>query len=134
MVQGINKLKQKLAKHGVTLEQAVGEAMVEGAARVVQAARLLCPSDSGELRNTIRHSQPKLNKRGNLMVVIAAGDESTRVGTAHQFQLARIKEFGTTQQPAQPFLMPAWRLNRSALKADVRKAMRTVIRATNSGR
>jgi HK97 gp10 family phage protein len=124
-VEGIARLKAQFAKLGRGLLTAAHPAMLDGAAKVVETAKLIVPSDTGELRSTITHSGIMKTRRAkNDMVEISAGDARTIVGKAKQFQLARIIEFGTHHVPAQPFMRPAMRRHQRTITAAMRRAIR----------
>lgn len=133
MVEGVNRLKRKLDRSADGIKRAVGMEMLIGAERVTTAALALVPKDTGELASTIRHTGLEETKRGAIRVSIIAGSEATVVGakTGARFQLAKILEFGTTTRAAQPFLLPAWRLNRKQIRGKIRGAMRAAIREVN---
>jgi HK97 gp10 family phage protein len=123
MVQGIDALKRRLVDEiPKDVRAALEAAMIESATMIVAGARLRVPVETGELRDTVRHGGVKVGKRGGLYVPITAG-ERTRNG----YNTARIVEFGTIDTPAQPFLLPAYRVNRRRAVARMRKATRDAI-------
>ena len=93
-VEGLDKLKSRLARSGQTLMSAASAALLEGADDIVRTAQFLVPRDTGRLRETVRRSEVSVTEKGNLKVEISYGDSSTRVGPGNAFQLARIMEFG----------------------------------------
>lgn len=128
-VQGISKLKANFKRLGRELLTAAHPAMLQGADDVVATARLLVPVDEGDLRATIRRSGiMKTRRRGNDMVQVLAGDQSTTVGKSKNFQLARIVEFGTTSFRAEPFMRPAMRRSRGPIVQAMRKAISDAIK------
>lgn len=130
MVEGIDKLKRNFQKLGRDLMKAAHPAMLEGGDAIVASARLLVPVDEGDLRATIRRSEiEKTRRAGNDMVEVLAGDASTVVGKTRQFQLARIIEFGTSSVPAEPFMRPALRRHRGAIRQRMRRAISAAIKA-----
>lgn len=131
MVQGIDRLKQRLFQSGQTLEVVVQDAMFSGADEVVAMAKLMVPKDSGKLAASITRSGMMKTPRGNAKVEISAGDGSTIVGTRAKFQLAQIIELGAEGHPAQPFLRPALRLKSRAIRTKIRAAMRAAIKVAN---
>jgi HK97 gp10 family phage protein len=123
MVQGIDALKRRLVDEiPKDVRAALEAAMIESATTIVNGARLRVPVESGELRDTIRHHGVKTGKRGGLYVAIIAGER-----TKNGYNTARIVEFGTMDTPAQPFLLPAYRVNRRRAVARMRKATRDAI-------
>lgn len=123
MVEGIDKLKLRFQLYSKKILSEARPAMLAGADKVVGTAKLLVPRDSGHLATTIKRSGIQKTKKGNDMVEISAGDASTTVGARKQFQLARIVEFGAQGRPAQPYLRPAMRRHRNAIRSAMRRAM-----------
>lgn len=130
MVEGIDKLKHTFEKLGRDLLKAAHPAMLEGGDAIVASARLLVPVDEGDLRATIRRSGIlKTRRKGNDMVEVSAGDESTIVGKSKQFQLARIIEFGTATKQAEPFMRPAQRRHNGPIRQRMRRAISDAIKS-----
>lgn len=102
--------------------------MLAGADKVVATARLLVPRDSGHLASTIRRSGIQQTKHANLMVEVMAGDATTVVGARKNFQLARLIEFGTQSRSAEPYMRPAMRRHRNAIRGNIRRAMSRAIK------
>jgi HK97 gp10 family phage protein len=105
-------------------------AMIEGADRIVAGARLRVPVESGAVRDSIRRTDVRESKRGQdrLYVAITAGDQSTLTDEKGiRFQIARLLEFGTVAMPAQPFLLPAYRVNRKSAQRRMQRAMRDAL-------
>jgi HK97 gp10 family phage protein len=131
LVQGIEQLKARLAKSGVTLESAAGAAMLQAGEVVASSAKFLVPKDTGHLAASIKVSGLLRTPRDNLKVEISAGDESTIVQGRVSFQLAKIVELGTVKRRAEPFLRPAMRMNSRKIRTMIRKAMREAIKVAN---
>lgn len=127
-IEGIEKLRFRFAKLGKDLMNAAKPAMLEGGDKVVRVARALVPKDTGKLASTIKRSEVRKTKKGNFVVLVSAGDETTRVGSRKQFQLARLVEFGTQSRPAEPYMRPAWRQNRRSIASTIRKAIAAEIK------
>ena len=123
MVEGVDKLRRRLVDEiPKDVRTALEAAMLDSATVIVAGARLRVPVESGELRDTIRHGDVKVGKRGGLYVAITAGER-----TKNGYNTARIVEFGTMDTPAQPFLLPAYRVNRRRATARMRRAVRDAI-------
>lgn len=127
-IEGIEKLRLRFAMLGKDLLDAAKPAMLESGDRVVQTARMLVPKDSGHLASTIKRSEVRKTKKGNVVVLVSAGDESTRVGAGNQFQLARLIEFGHQKRSAQPYMRPAWRQNKRSIAKNIRSAITAEIK------
>lgn len=126
MVEGIDKLRRRLVEILPAKTRAALEvAMLESANTIVSGARLRAPVETGGVRDSIRHHGVKTGKRGGLYVAITAGDSSTETkGEGKSYQVARMLEFGTVDMPAQPFLLPAYRVNRRSAVTRMRRAIR----------
>jgi HK97 gp10 family phage protein len=126
MVEGIDKLKRRLVDELPKETRAAMEAaMLESADMIVSGAKLRAPVETGGVRDSIRHHGVKEGKRGGLYVAITAGDSSTETtGEGKSYQVARMLEFGTVDMPAQPFLLPAYRVNRRRAVTRMRRAAR----------
>lgn len=129
---GLEALKKRLELSGITLKEAVGDALENAAIEIEKTARFMVPVDTGNLRASIKRSEVKTTEKGNLMIEISAGDETTRVGPG-KAQLARIMEWGTRDRriPAHPFMFPAYRLNKRKAKRLISANMRKVIKVAN---
>lgn len=131
MVQGIDKLRKRLVDDiPEKVREALKAGMIEAANAVASGARLRVPVDSGELRDTIRVTDIRVTKAGNLAISVLAGDSTTFVsspGSGVEFQLARLIEFGTQKRPATPFLTSAYRAQRRRSRTIMRNAARNAI-------
>lgn len=124
MVEGIDKLKLRLADQiPKAVRAALETAMEEGAAMIAAGARLRVPVESGKLRDSIRVSNVYTSRRGALVIRISAGEQ-----TPDGYNTGRIVEFGTMDTPAQPFMLPSQRANRKRAERRMRKAMVDAIR------
>jgi HK97 gp10 family phage protein len=123
-VSGLPALRNRFGRIPAHVLDASATELVAGAQKVVSMARALVPVESGHLRDTIRHTEPRVDKRGRLYVAIMAGDESTVTdGPSGRFQIARLVEFGTRRRAAEPFLFPSYRANRRGWRAAITKAV-----------
>jgi HK97 gp10 family phage protein len=123
MVQGIDRLQRRLIDEiPKDIRAALEAEMVASADRIVAGARLRVPVESGELRDSIQRTEVREGRRGGLYVAISAGRP-----TEKGYNTARIVEFGTMDTPAQPFLLPAFRLTRRSARTRMRRAVRDAI-------
>lgn len=123
MVDGIPELKARFERIKHKLMAAVEEPMKEGANKIADSARQLVPRESGRLRASIRVTDlEKTRNHKNPMIRVIAG-EGYIVGKRAKFNLARIKEFGTAKQRAEPFLRPSARRHRPTIRAAIRRAI-----------
>lgn len=75
------------------------------------------------------------SEQNSLRIVIFAGNESTVVTNKRgvQFQNALIQEFGTAEQPANPFFFPSYRALRKRGRGRVTREIRKAIKEVNNG-
>lgn len=83
-VNNIDQIKEALSEQLATALEAIGM-------QAESYAKLLCPVDTGNLRNSITHQQ--------------AGDAAEAIGTNVEY--AAYVEMGTSKMKAQPYLEPA---------------------------
>ena len=90
-------------------EDKIAEALNKKALRIVRQAKQLAPVDTGRLRSSITAD-----------LIRSDGRPKAVVGTNVEY--APFVEFGTSKQPAQPFLRPAAQqvLNKNVSREDFR--------------
>jgi HK97 gp10 family phage protein len=93
-------------------QTAVEEAVLKGALRVERDAKINAPVDTGRLRASI---SSRLSNADKTHVYAETG---TNV------KYASYVEFGTSKQPAQPFLFPAYNQNKEKIKKDIASALK----------
>jgi HK97 gp10 family phage protein len=86
------------------------EASAEGIRLQIQAA---APIDDGNLRDSVRRVD--ISDESRLAQQVSAGDEAVFY--------ARMVEFGTPRQGAQPFFYPTYRANRKRVRARISRAI-----------
>lgn len=126
---GMDRIRAKLHTHmAKAVAAGVAQARVEGE-KIAQLARAFSGDETGELDKSIKVEDAgaaTFNQHtvGFVGVVVKAGDETTIVtnNAGDRFQNALIQEFGTTEQPANPFFGPARRLQLPTAKAAIRRA------------
>jgi len=97
-------------------QNAVEEAVYKGALRVERDAKINAPVDTGRLRASI---SSRLNNSDKTHVYSEAGTS---------ISYGKFLEFGTSKQPAQPFLFPAYNKNKSKIKNDIASALKKSLR------
>lgn len=111
-------------------------ALLRHANTVADDMRRLAPEKTGALKRSIAvtsggKSTPAYSQPGGATtvpanaVMITAGDTNVRY--------AHLVEYGTLRTPAYPFFWPAWRLNRSKVKAGAKRAITKAFRSTRRG-
>ena len=87
----VNRAIRALEKRRKVWREEGGRRCLAAANRTAEAARARCPVDTGRLRASIRSA--------------ARGPLASAVWTDCEY--ARAVEYGTSDRPAQPFLLPA---------------------------
>lgn len=116
-IKGLDKLQAQLKELGPQLGgKALTQAGREAFRPVLEAAKALAPSDTGALRESLRLGTAKIKDGVAVGVVIGGGARAKQAkvaaaafGERHMPPARRwhMAEFGTANQPAQPFLRPA---------------------------
>ena len=158
MVDNLNRgfAKTMTVNVPAAAEKAARKAMEKGAVEIVGMMKRLVPKSNlpmrygrtQRLRDSIgwtwTEAQPgsraiakgaEFGGEGRNAIVIYAGSSSTLVANSRgkKFQLAMIKEFGTTRQRAQPFFYPSWRAMRNRTRSRIRREIKYAIEAFNAG-
>lgn len=111
-VQGQKELKDKLKKINRTAKNDIEQALINSALFVERDAKLNAPVDTGRLRQSISHESENFG----------SNNPSVTVGTNVEY--AKIQEFGSSKQPAQPFLFPAYNGNKQKILKELAKAFK----------
>lgn len=133
MVNGVPQVRAMFARKGAAVVAAGKAAARKGGQEVADAMQYLAPRDQGELVRSIRVEDASAvstsggGSSGFVGVMVKAGDATTVVTnkSGGRFQNARIQEFGTKTRPASPYFFPAWRTNRTRVRAAITRAVRS---------
>lgn len=127
MVNGVPAFRASLKKKGQAAVQAAEAAARKGGEQVAADMRNLVPVDERHLLNSIRVE----DQAERVGVVVKAGDAMTKVTNSRGvvFDNARIQEFGTKTRAANPYFFPAWRINRTRVRAAISRAVRKAWRS-----
>ena len=150
-IQGLDRLKRKLAKLPAVAKQMIRKAMEAKANEIVAMMKNLVPVDDGTLRDSIGWTWGKAPKGSlTLASVQATGDSDMTLtiyaGNKEAFY-ARWVEFGTARHEngglfagsihpgttAQPFFFVSWRANKRRTVRAVRKASRDAAKKVAAG-
>ena len=131
MVNGVPQVQAMFRRRAAAVVAAAKAQARKGGEEVATAMRYLAPRDDGELQRSIRVEDAnsvttRRGQRGFVGVMVKAGDSSTVVtnSSGGRFQNARLQEFGTKTRPASPYFYPAWRANRTRVRAGITRAIR----------
>ena len=131
MVNGIPEMQAMFRRRAAKVVAAAKAQAQASGEQVASAMRYLAPRDQSELVRSIRVEDASSittsrGERGFIGVVVKAGDETTIVtnGTGGRFQNAKLQEHGTKNMPANPYFNPAWRGNRTRVRAAITRAIR----------
>ena len=146
-IKGLDSLLRKLDTLGGNSTEVLERGITKAAKRVQRDAKLLCPVDSGDLRNSIRAEtevqdgvvigKVSTNKEYAPYVEFGTGQRG-QSGEAYTTDLERgeaLKYPGELSyrqdwvgMPAQPFLYPAMKQNEDKIIGDVANELRKEIR------
>lgn len=126
-IEGLTALLAKLDNLGGNAEKALQDGVDKAARRVKRDAKLLCPVDTGRLRNSIQHKTTK--EEGKIEGTVFTNVEYApyiEFGTGQKGERTQIeKPEGISYrhdwkgQPPVPFLFPALIQNENQIKKDV---------------
>lgn len=149
-IEGLDRLNRKLRALPIVAQKRIREAMAQGADEIVAMMKSLCPTDSGDLRDSIAWTWGKAPKGAmTLAKVTQTGTENTLTiyaGDAESYQ-ARWVEFGTASHtagglfsgatipaiPASPFFFVSYRANRRKVKGRITRAINKAAREVAAG-
>lgn len=137
MVELSPRLRARLAKVPDVARRAAAAEMEKCAQEIVDAMKAAVPVKSGALRDSInwtwgdvpagsftiadiRSGQNKGEQYATLRIKIYAG--------SREAYYARWQEFGTKNQPAQPFFFVSWKAQRAKFRKRIRDAVKTAIK------
>ncbi|MGL5086172.1 MAG: HK97-gp10 family putative phage morphogenesis protein [Clostridium sp.] len=148
-VKGLESLLKKLSKLGGDVEEVMFKSMQKQSEIVKGEAKLLCPVDSGDLRQSI-YSKVKRTDGKVIGVIYTNSDhaayvefgtgkvgestnKNTEVSVSYKQEkwLVNIPGIGvrfTAGQPAQPYMYPALRNNREKIIENIKDDLRAAIR------
>lgn len=146
-VEGVAGLRRRwLNNFSPKLRKRLRKAMEKGADEIVAFAKLLAPEDEGDLLNSIGWTWGDAPE-GSLVlggveasqddeefrITIYAGNERTIVTNSRgvRFQNALLQEFGTKNQPANPFFFVAYRALRTRTRSRMTREARKVFQEEN---
>jgi HK97 gp10 family phage protein len=125
-VVGREALKRKFDALPKVARDMIRAAMEKQAKDIVAMARRLVPVATGKLRDSIGWTWGRAPKGVmTIATVKSTGGEMTLTiyaGNAEAFY-SRWVEFGTINQPAQPFFYVSYRANRKKAKSAIRRAV-----------
>jgi HK97 gp10 family phage protein len=138
-MKGEAELKAAMMAIPQNIRDEVARELEVQAAKVVADMKLLVPVDTGALRDSIGWtwgnaptgsvSIGTVNGRqfARMAITIYAGTRDKSLGERDAFY-ARFQEFGTKDMPANPFFYPAWRANKTRVKASLTRAVKRAVK------
>lgn len=105
-ISGAEAIRRAFRNLSPKLRAAVNREVVRSALNIQSAAKRNCPVDTGRLRNSIAaaDSEALLTENGEGRL----SPDTTEAVIGTRVSYAPFVEFGTRNQEAQPFLVPAW--------------------------
>lgn len=133
MVQGIGALRRRFASILPKLERDVLPIAQSGAEKIAAQTRILAPTHEFDLVNSIQVKPLKKNLKGKDFVGFAVkyGNATTKKalrGGRGTINNAVLQEFGTQEMPATPALLPAYRANKSRIRAAISRAAKKALK------
>lgn len=122
---GASKLRRTLRRLPEEARGGIRSALAAGAARILQSAQQLVPVATGLLRSLLR---VRVSRDGLGAQIGLIGKRANRKAF-----YGRFVEFGTREQPAQPFLTPAFEAERQRLLQDARKEIGKALERASDG-
>jgi len=110
-IEGGKELAKKFNEISKDVENDIEQALLESALMVERDAKKNAPVDTGRLRASI-----------SSRLVEESGTPYAEVGTNVSYAI--IQEFGSSKQPAQPFLYPAYAENKQKILKKLAKAFK----------
>ena len=112
MLDGERELRRRLERMLPNVRNAIEQGLVESALLVERDAKIKTPVDTGRLRSSLTHVSEDTG----------SDNPSIKVGTNVEY--AVHVEFGTSRQPAKPYLYPALIENEQKIKRKLAEAVR----------
>lgn len=109
-IEGQKDLIKNLQKITKSATNNIEQALVDGGLIVERDAKFKVPVDTGRLRQSISHKTINFGSKNPAVVV----------GTNSEY--AKHIEYGTSRQPAKPYLLPAFEGNKAKIKKEIKKA------------
>lgn len=110
----------------------VRPSLVKGAQDIANTAELLVPEDEGDLQNTIAITGPGETTPayavGGSSVTLKRNQAAVTAGSA-EVRTGHMQEFGTVHHPAQPFMRPAFRINKAKVMRRFQTAVNKAVKA-----
>ena len=137
MAQLSPRLQARLAKVPDIARAAAAKAMEEGAAEIVAEMKRLAPVESGNLRDSINWTWGDVPAGSFTIADIRSGKNAGEQYATLRIKIyagsreayyARWQEFGTKNQPAQPFFFVSWKAQRAKFRKRIRDAVKTAIK------
>lgn len=115
-IEGLKEINRVLQKLPLILQERVIKSAVRSGAQIIRkAAKALVPRDSGELEQSIVVQAARTKSRNFSLFRIGFKKPTSR--------RAHLTEFGTSTQPAQPFMRPALDNNATAVIQKIVQAL-----------
>jgi HK97 gp10 family phage protein len=119
-IQNRARLAAKARALRAKVAASVLPAVQQAAELIMQTQRRYVPVDDGDLRDSIHQEPAQSSENATKVLIIAGGPPAPH---------ARIIEFGSRRQPAQPFFFPGYRVEKRRAKALIAKAVRAAVRS-----
>jgi HK97 gp10 family phage protein len=119
-IQNRQRLRAKARALQTRVATSIQPAVIQAAELINATQRRFVPVDEGDLRDSIHWEQDLKSANATRLLIVAGGEPAP---------YARIIEFGSLRQPAQPFFFPGYRVERKRAKAIIAKAIRAAVKS-----
>lgn len=129
----VRDFERRMARVPALIRRKVNAAIEVNAAEWVRASRSAAPKDPDDgtpLHDSIRHYATETGGQ----IVRAGGPTTTKPSAAGPTDYAVHQEFGTSEQPANPFFWPIFRLLKKRMASRRSRAMSAALKEFNDGR
>ena len=137
-VEGLERLKAKIAGLSPKIKAAIRPALDKGADELVATMKSIVPVanvDGGELRDSIEKHP---GRHELAVVVVAGGPTTTRKGKGKPYDYSRAVEFGHVAEdgsnvPADPFFYTTYRARKTRIRNRIKRAISAAAKAAAAG-
>jgi HK97 gp10 family phage protein len=120
---GVDRVKTILTRIEQGMDPNLRKELDVVADKVKEDAKGLCPVDTGSLRKSIRKEAVARPTENIWEVGVRAGGYVMNPKSGKMVDYAKYVEFGTSGRPPRAFLRPAMRMNQTAVRDAVQRAL-----------
>lgn len=126
MSRQLERVLARMNRIPVEVRKALEPALQKSATELVTEQKRLAPKDEHHLEQTIRQEPGPHEASVRMKAGGPATTTTNEAGDAYDYALGQ--EFGTSDMPANPFFLPAYRLLRKRITLRMKRAVRKATR------